>query len=89
MAARVLRESGFPARALALRGVQPHSIEHGESAVTMEVPARSIEAIAATEGFEYVRPTRMHRMHLDTSRPLVEVNAAVTKRHDGAGIQNE
>ena len=82
-----IRATGVSNRALRLPGLTPRRLISGVNSVTVQVPASELEALAASAGVEFVRPERLHRMHLNTSPTQLGVTSAVRSQFDGTGIR--
>ena len=68
-------------------GFEPGRAVEGIDAVTLQVQARDLQNLINSPGVEYVRPVRMHRMHLQDSVGLLGVDSGVRSRFDGTGIR--
>jgi subtilisin family serine protease len=66
---------------------QPGQTIEGFDAITLQVPARDLSALANSPGVEYIRPARLHRMHLHESAALLGLGAGGNAPFDGAGIR--
>lgn len=86
-ALELLRATGLGGDILSSTSLRPRRIVAGINTVTVEIPAAQLEQLAASPGVEYVRPVRLHRMHLDTSVNMMGVNASIQSRYTGRGIR--
>jgi Subtilase family len=86
-ALEALRAAGIGGNALSLPGLTPRRLISGINAVTVQVPASELEALAASPGVEYIRPERLHRAHLNTSPTQLGVISPVRSRFDGARVR--
>ena len=83
----VLRASGLSAHVLRSESFAPRHILAGRKTVTAEVAVADLEKFAKSPAVEYVRPMRLHKMHLDVSVPMLGVDVTVTKEFDGSGVR--
>jgi subtilisin family serine protease len=86
-ALEAIRATGVGSRALKLPGLTPRRLISGVNLVTVQVAASELEALASSAGVEYIRPERLHRMHLNTSPTQLGVTSAVRSQFDGNGIR--
>src|SRR3972149_2169813 len=67
--------------------LRPLRMVAGVHTVTLQVNADQVRQLADVPGVRYIRPVRMHRMHLDRSVALLGIDAQVRSQYDGKGIR--
>jgi subtilisin family serine protease len=89
MALEVLRTAGLHLNKAITNSpaFQPGQAIEGFDAITLQVPARDLPALSNSPGVEYVRPARLHRMHLHESAALLGLSAGVRAPFDGTGVR--
>lgn len=82
-----LRETGLSAEVVSSPTLTPRRLLSGVELATLQVAPADLVQLANSPGVEYVRPERVHHMHLNVSPGLLGVDAHVRTSFDGTGIR--